>query len=297
MTANNIAYWDISNQMWGLLGVDVSNGLYPSPYYSGCIALDSTNNILYVGANSSSVTDTSGTITTVNRIAGWNVITKRWFLLGSGTKNGFNGPGIALTLDSSQNLYIGGVPTIVYDPSNTLSINLCAVWNPYTTRWSQMGGPSTTISNGTNNSVYSIALDNSNQILYVTGNFGLVSDGYVVSQNVTNIAYFSLNKQSWFPLGSNTQNGINSTGYALAYDPYTNYLYVGGNFSTVYDISTNGQSVNYIAYWNATTQRWLPIGSSLQNGINAQCTAMILDGGGNLYTGGSFSIVKDHSLL
>jgi hypothetical protein len=300
LRANNIAYWDIRNKKWGVLGLDISNGLYPSPYVSYCIALDTSNNILYVqnGTTPMQFTDASGTIT-VKRIGGWNILTKRWFYLGSPANNGVSQNPFALILDVSQNLYTGGAQDLAYDESKTISTNFCAIWNPQTLRWSRMG-MSSLISNGTNQSVYSYALDNSNQILYTCGNFTNVYDSCYNTTNLLSanyVASFDLRQRLWSALGVGANNGTNVVSYSLAYDNNANDLYVGGNFTKVSsDASRIDISANYVAYWDVNLKQWFPLGSTtnnLLNGLSAAANAVVLDSGGNLYAGGSFTTVKD----
>jgi hypothetical protein len=274
--------------------------LYPDPYYSACIALDTSNNILYVqNAAATNVSDASGTITTVRRIAGWNILTRRWFLLGTASQNGVSANSFALVLDQSKNLYTGGASDLAYDASGTLSTNFCAIWNPQTLRWSRMG-MSSLISNGTNQSVYSYALDNSNQILYTCGNFTNVYDSCYNTTNILSAKYvasFDLRRRLWSALGVGANNGTNAVSYSLTYDNNANDLYVGGNFTRVSsDASRIDISANYVAYWDVNLKQWFPLGSTTNNvlnGLSAAANAVVLDSGGNLYAGGSFTTVKD----
>jgi hypothetical protein len=299
LRANNIAYWDIINKRWNVLGLDISNGLYPSPYLSQCIALDTSNNILYVGSvTTPNVTDASG-VTTINRLAGWNVLTKRWFALGTVTQNGLSERPYAFALDLNRNLYVGGSYDRSFDASGTLFTSLVSIWNPAIQRWSRMG-MSAAISNGTNQSVYAFALDNDNQIVYTCGNFTNVYDSCYNLVNLLSAKYvasFDLRQRSWSALGVGANNGTNAVAYSLAYDKFANDLYIGGNFTTVSsNASRIDQSANYVAYWDATLKTWFPLGSTtnnLLNGLSAACNTLVLDGGGNLYTGGLFTTVRD----
>ena len=57
-------------------------------------------------------------------------------------------------------------------------------------------------------------------------------------------------------------------------------LYAGGSFT-----SASGISVNRVARWNKTQQRWEPLGSGVGRGVSALTT----DAAGHLYAGGTFT--------
>ena len=77
------------------------------------LAVDSTGNV-YVGGDFLTVTNTDGSIVTVNRIAKWNPNSNTWSALGSGTNSDI----YALSVYSnSNNLYVGGYFTYVNDIS------------------------------------------------------------------------------------------------------------------------------------------------------------------------------------
>lgn len=80
----------------------------------------------------------------------------------------------------------------------------------------------------------------------------------------------------WGGVGS----GLNSTGYAVAYDSANNILYVGGAFTTA-----GGVSASRVAKYDVSTNTWSALGS----GLNGICYAMALAANGDLYVGGAFT--------
>jgi hypothetical protein len=72
------------------------------------LAVDSNGN-LYVGGSFATVTNTGGSVVTANRIAKWSSST--WSALGNGTSNFV----YALVVDSNNNLYVGGLFTLIGD--------------------------------------------------------------------------------------------------------------------------------------------------------------------------------------
>jgi hypothetical protein len=158
-----------------------------------------------------------------------------------------------------------------------------------------------TTNNGTNNIVYSMALDNSNQILYAGGTFTAVSDASNVNLPFNYIASWNIGRQRWLPLGTNTFNGANNTVWSMKFDNSNNRLYVGGAFTLLNDASNRDLIANWIAYWNPQTQLWSTLGNSTQanainNGTNQIPLAFTIDNSGNLFVGGQFNMVNDDTI-
>jgi hypothetical protein len=260
---NCIAKWDNNN--WSPLGGGVSNPNYV-PLIS-VVKLDPSNNNLYAGGN---FTDASGVL--VNCIAKWDGI--NWSALGSGITNNIdtNVPVVySIAFDSSNNLYVGGY----FDNAGGVPVNNIAKWDG--SKWTSLGSGVITSDTINNPAVGSLAFDSSNN-LYVGGYFD--NAGGVP---VNNIAKWDGTK--WSALGSGVTNNGNVYAQALAFDPSTNSLYVGGQFN-----NAGGVSVNSIAKWDGSN--WSALGSGVTiNGDFTQpgriSTFVIYNN--NLYIGGYFN--------
>lgn len=162
---------------------------------------------------------------------------------------GANGIVYSALLDVFENLYIGGVFSMV---GGVFATNV-AKWDGNT--WSALGG-------GVNGRVSALMLFNGE--LIVGGQFA--SAGGVVAPKIA-----KWNGTTWSSLGT----GMNGDVSALA--SWGNELYVGGGFT-----SAGGASANHIAKWNGTT--WSAVGTGFNNAVTALTTA-----GTNLYAGGIFT--------
>jgi len=307
LTAYNIAAYNISTSTWQLLGNSTYNGIAGGTMRSiPMFALDTSNSILYLSGNFTSVRDPTNTSQSVNYIAGWNIRTQTWSRLGTSTSNGITnndntesngGAPMAMSVDSSCNLYVGSVGTNVYDASGTLSVNGVASWNSSTQRWRRLG---TIASNGLDGSCNAMVLDSSNNRLYVGGNFKKANDTLNTDLSVNCVAYWDITNSLWKTLGGTTRttNGLDGSCNALAFDSSNNRLYVGGNFRKVHDTSKIDQSANYVAYWDVSNSLWRQIGGydASKNGVDASVNALAFDSCKNiLYVGGNFIKSYDSS--
>ena len=213
LSANYIAKWDPFLNTWSELGGG-TNGTVRA------LAVDSNGN-LYVGGSFSILYNGL----TVNSIAKWKNNT--WSELGGGT----NGTVRALAVDSNNNVYVGGsfatVTNLNGSTTAVVTASRIAKWKNDT--WSELGG-------GVSSTVNVLAVDSNNNV-YVGGDFATVSSLNNSSVSANFIAKWNPNSNTWSALGS----GTNSSVYALSVDSNSN-LYVGGYFTYV-----NGVSANRIA--------------------------------------------------
>jgi len=296
LTANRIAKWDISNNVWRQLGNTTYNGTNSTVY---AIALDSSNNQLYVGGLFSSVQDISNTTAlSAKTVARWDISNNVWRQLGIGTYNGTNSTVTSLVLDSSNNkLYVGGGFTTVQDETNKapLLVNRIAIWDISNNVWKQF---SIANYNGVNSTVTTLLLDSSNNQLYVGGSFTTAQDTTNTAIiSVNRIARWDISNNVWKQFGNANYNGTNGTVYALELDYLNNQLYVGGQFTSVVDISnTYGLLSNNVSIWDISNNVWRQFGNTTYNGTNSIVNALLLDSLTNrLYVGGAFNSAFDVS--
>ncbi len=258
-TVNGIAKWNGS--AWSAMGHGFNGPVY-------ALALDSSNN-LYAGGLFTLACDATcnpATSTPVNYIAKWNG--SAWEAMG----NGFDGPVLALAVDSSDNVYAGGSfgSACGAGPGCLpgITVNRIAVWNG--SDWSALG-------NGVDNIVWALAVDGSNNV-YAGGSFlslCAAGPGCPAGAAVNRIAKW--NGANWLALGI----GLAADVMALAVDANNN-VYAGGSFTG----TMGGLSLRRVARWDGAA--WWALG----NGLNSSVYALALDGA-NLYAGGSFALACD----
>lgn len=299
-----------------------------SPTYSGTnvngttirvIAMipDTINNCIYVGGSFTIVYDSVNTTgLSVNNIAKWDISNNRWYQLGNNTYNGLKNsgttPGVrSLCLNSSSTiLYVGGqYVTLAFDASNTtgLNINNIVSWDINNNVWRALGnytmgvnGLSGLWAPGNQNVAASaIALNSSNTLLYVAGNFSRAYDATnTTGLIVNNITAWDFSNNRWIHLGNATYNGCGTGNtnrvWNILFNKSQSLLYACGSFPSVGD-ATNG-TLNYkgIAAWNTSTSTWSPLGSSTNNGTAGVGYGLAIDHVNNqLYLSGNILTVFD----
>jgi hypothetical protein len=169
----NFVAYDISNNVW--LDID-------TPTWGGVngevldMKFDGNTGLIYVAGSFTNVFDSSNGNLSVNYLAVYNTITKKWGRLGSpdASNNGTNGIVRKIAFDDRNNkLYAGGDFTSVYDSSNNaLSIRYIASFNLSTNTWSRFGSARY---NDVNANVTSMNYSNQSNELFVFGNFTTVT--------------------------------------------------------------------------------------------------------------------------
>jgi hypothetical protein len=195
-----------------------------------------------------------------------NTASGTWSTLGTGSQNGVNGFVYALAVVGNE-VYVGGS----FTSAGGVSANHVARFNTQTNTWSTLGTGS---SNGVNYWVYALAVVG-NEVV-VGGYFG--SAGGVSANNV---ARFNTLTNTWSPLGTGSQNGVNYYVYALAV--VGNEVFVGGAFT-----SAGGVSANYVARFNTQTNTWSALGTGSSNGVNYYVNALAVVGN-EVVVGGEFT--------
>jgi hypothetical protein len=162
---------------------------------------------------------------------------------------------------SGSNVYAGGQ----FTTAGGVAANRIAKWNG--TAWSALG----TGMSGTYPYVYALALDSSGN-LYAGGDFNTA--GGVAANRIA-----KWNGIAWSALGT----GMDNTVSALALDS-SGKLYAGGSFTTA-----GGVAASRIAQWNGSTWSALGTGITGSHFGSFKVNALVVDGSGNLYAGGSFT--------
>jgi hypothetical protein len=242
---------------------------------------------LYVGGNFTTVGDAGTANSLANNVAYWNISTSRWAQLGGTTSatNGLNRECRTLLYDASNSqLYVGGDFTVVRDSRSVdITANRVAIWKPSLSKWYGFGNLG---NNGANSYPYSFAYDSCKNVIYVTCNDPMIvydSSNIAGLSNTKYIAKWDIATSTWSRLGSESYNGMNSRGDAMAMDISNQILYVAGQFTAVYDtVNTAGLTVNKIAAWNANTSTWSALGTAgtTNNGLtsaSALCTTLLYD--------------------
>jgi peptidase C25-like protein len=275
---NRIARWSTTANTWSGLSSIPQNGVDGSAVK----ALVVVGTDLYIGGAFSFV----GNVAASN-IAKWDGVS--WSALGSTTQNGLNGTVFALAVLGSD-LYVGGNFNTANDNAQSnLSARSIARWSTNTNRWSRLGSPT---QNGVNAQVNALGVMGAD--LYVGGFFTATSDSVQVNLSANRVARWNSTTSTWSPLGSSTQNGVNSPLFALAV--MGTDVYVGGSFTTASDSTQLNVSANHIARWGASSNNWSPLGSSAQNGVNSIVEALAVSGT-DLYVGHDGTLVSDSSHL
>ena len=257
-------------------------------------AYDQANDNLYVGGEF-----TQAGVANANRVAKWNGST--WEALGAGSNfhvdtltfdgtnlyagggfslgtfsycsiwngsfwarvtdeadNNLNGFALASTYNSSDSaIYVGGgFPSI-----GTVDAVSIAKWDG--TNWISLEA-------GTNGTVFSLAFDSANN-LFAGG--GFTTAGGVTANNIA-----KWDGSIWTSIESATVNGVNGAVRALLFDDVSQYLYVGGSFSTA-----GPDVVNRVVATNGVS--WTGLG----NGFNSTVYSFAKGLDQTIYCGGEFT--------
>lgn len=229
----------------------------------------SPSNSLYAGGTFTN----AGGVSALN-IAEWNGTS--WSALGSGVGVDYpaDNDSVNTLAFSGGNLFAGGS----FTNAGGIVVSNIAEWNG--SAWSALGS-------GMNGGVSALAVAGGN--LYAGGGF-TTAGGVLVS----NVAEWDGSVWSAFGKGTWSINGLGALedGPVLALavadqsSPVSpsNPLYVGGDFLKAGGTMTGSITANSIAQWNGSS--WSALGS----GVNATVHALAIDGLGNLYAGGQFTI-------
>jgi hypothetical protein len=150
---------------------------------------------------------------------------------------------------------------------------------------------------GVNSLVYDLALDTTNNYLYLGGiSPPPMPHPPILPSTALPASAPPLLPNSFEALGNATTKGVDNTVFALALDTTNNYLYLGGDFTTAY-ASPSNLTVNRITRISTTSasNSFEALGNSATKGVNSTVNALALDTiNYNLYLGGSFATAGDY---
>ena len=223
------------------------------------ITVDAASNLVYAGGDFVVVNYT----TTRNRVAAFPTVT--------GTATSFdpnsNNTVRALALDATRGLlYAGGDFTTVNGGTARNRIVALSTSTATASTWDPNSA----------SSVFALAIDASNNVVYAGGSFTTVNGATTRNR----IAAFDATTGTTTAWDANANNTVR----ALALDPVAGSLYAGGDFTTV----NGGTTRNRIAALSTSTgtaSAWNP-------NLNGLVYALALDGGGLAYLAGTFTTVN-----
>ena len=252
----SIARWDNLTHTWSALGSGI-------PGYVYALAVDGED--VYAGG----LFNAAGgypSIPGTQSIAHWNASSQTWSALGEGI------PGYVYTIAvDGEDVYAGGLFNAVGGYPSIPGTQSIVQWNTTTGAWSALGS-------GIPGYVYAIA----------AGQDGLYTGGLFNAAGGKGSNSIGL----WHGNISNPPDpmdvywddrfdllGVNGIGPVAAIAVSGSSVYVGGNFSSVGDVSANN-----IAIWDSELGAW----SALDSGVSGAVTAIAINGD-DVYVGGGFS--------
>ncbi|MGZ3941524.1 MAG: Ig-like domain-containing protein [Bacteroidia bacterium] len=287
-----IAVWNTSTNTWSNLGTGAA-GSNKTIY---AIAMDATNNLMYVGGEFTSISGVAA-----NNVAVYNFVTSTWSALGSGATGlpagspaGTTVGVYALTV-CNGNLYAGGRFTTM----NGAAANSVAMWNG--TTWStlsgggQIGVSNTTVVNPANiaSAVWDapvMALTNDGTKVYVGGDFNKVNN----ATGCNNIAAWNTSTSTWSTLGNGmtwpalgttaTDNTFGDQANIYCLTMYNGNLIAGGDFMKAGTVGGANTDL-FVAQWNGSS--WSAMTNTCGGHIESDVFCFAVSNN-VLYAGGQF---------
>ena len=241
-----------------------------------------------------------------------------WYSIGdssnSNSNNGTNGQLNCILREPTAGyyIYVGGTFTNATinnspgSPVTTTTSNIARIdsngfpFTPpsdWTVPWDQISYLTGSIVIGTNDTVYALAYDTTNEFVYVGGVFTQAGNFYdpslVLISGIGRLAKWSVLENVWYPIISgNTQLGVSGTFstvtvYALQLNSSNTKLFVGGYFS-----SAGSTSLYNVGIWDITNEVWLQTANyGSFNGFQypSGLVYSLSYNSGYLYVGGSFT--------
>ena len=277
--ADRIARWDGSN--WSALG---SDGAGEAALNHWVRAIGIGGATLYVGGDFAEINN-QGALLAAQYLATWDGAD--WSSPAATFPSGALPSYVNTIVVSGTDVYVGGYfESIAQGATRLGAADYIAKWDGM--QWSALG------SNGAgdgalNAEVLAIAVSGAD--VYVGGSFTDVNDNGVVLTAADYIAKWD--GANWSALGSNGagDGALNSEVYAFAVNGTD--LYVGGYFDNVNNSGTILAAADQIARWDGTNWHPLSGDGSGDGSLNGEVDALVINGDGNLYVGGTFYDVNN----
>ena len=204
-----------------------------------------------------------------NELRDCKLKTDKWDKLGEGVKDGNV---IDVFLDkTNKKIYIAGH----FKNVDGIPMDNIAVYDLAEKSWKHVG-------EGIPHIASSLAIDEQNEIVYVSGIFNKVGKGENEIK-ANNIAAFDVKQNKWFPLGE----GLDKDCAGIIYDAESQKIYACGAFT-----KSGDKPINYIGVYDIVTKSW----SELPGGtVNQPCKVILkCKDTDELYVGGQFTSTYDN---
>jgi len=285
--SKNVIKWNASTETFEGLGFGVEAiEVYALSYW---------NDSLVVGGRITAAKNLSGDLP-VNNIALFDENAQSWSAMGSGIESfnlvpDDNGDVLAMDRQWDGTLYVGGSFSKINGSTLVYSI---ASWTP-TGGWAPMGDGVRRINDTQTPATFSpaivrdITIDASTDAVYVVGNLGPF-----------NAAGSGLAKYSWPTLNWTYPGGLGNKPafsgrwqtHSIYFRPYTNQIYVGGNFNSQDADPFAPVPGEYIAWFDVSDNSWHSLGEGITGAIPGEAVTTISEGPGDrVYIGGNFNQV------
>lgn len=255
VAAKNIAKWDGSS--WSPVGTGAENG---GTVYA--IAIDETDGFLYVGGSFSNMGGQTGT----RNIAKWDG--QNWATIGGGQT--VSNTGVRSLAFFGGELYAGGY----INEMGGVTAHKLAKWSG--SAWSALPGDPI----GTTDYVKAMQVwdDGEGDALYVGGQLNNVGGGTALDH------IFKWNGSQLLSVGRGTNDDVE------AMTVFNGDLYIGGQFTQVYQTDGTALAAEKVARWDGTM--WHAVNTTMGTSLSTHVWALATfdDGSGEaLFAGGGFT--------
>ena len=248
----NVERYDFNTNVWDKLSNVIDFIGYSLEY-------DSEKQFLFVGGKFSNIG--SHELVYANNIAKYDCINNTWESL----QQGLNDDCLCMAYNKkTECLFVGGN----FTTSGHLPMNYFGIYDLSNSLWKSIPG------GDINAPCRTICIDESNQLIYIGGDFTEVGHSKMTANYV---AIYNIITDSWSELRDG-MGGSTTSVRSICLDTISQCLYVGGNFSTAGSVP-----VNNIAKYNISSKTWESFG-----GVNNTCNTLNMDSF-YLYAGGEFT--------
>jgi hypothetical protein len=236
---------------WQQKGSDVSDNIQKSNYGTS-VSLNSSGNILAVGAPGYYLNNDPGTV----RIYNWNDDEQKWIQIGQDIigESSNDESGYSISLNSDGTIVAIGAPK--NDDNGVWSGHVRIYnWNDNEQKWIQIGQD--IIGESSNDySGFSVSLNSYGNVLAIGSPY---NNGRGENAGHTRIYKFNATNNRWIKLGQdiNGKNPGDASGYSVSLNSYGNRVVIGSPFTNG-DGKKNSGTVRMYR-WNSTISDWVQL--------------------------------------